>query len=301
MAQAFPYMCNGCGDQEVVWRKSASIILLHDNHKSGRKMKEGNKKKRYDLWIIGVCALALLAFIMTNNNTKVKNSQTNTSEVIKNTRIDFVKNKMTDNYCRRLIGKVVKERFGVEPEAIVIKWKDIKERESHVAGSFMTDWVYKTDKNTKDFYVEIRVTGDSCEQAVLENASVRSINTDGYSSVKKIYEISNGKEVKIRMKPGDIITIGGVKVQMAAQHYPVQEFFTTRKLTRAQMQQVWEHEDRDPACNTLQFRLPNTDRHDWYAELEEKSLYIKEANADYDQWYEITKNGKNWSYKKVRI
>lgn len=103
------------------------------------------------------------------------------------------------------------------------------------------------------------------------------------------------------MKQGDIINIGGVEVQMADQHYPVQEFFTSRKLTRSQMQQVWENEDRDPACNILQFRLPNANRNDWYAELEENSLYIKEANADNDQWYEITKNGKNWTYKRVKL
>ena len=103
------------------------------------------------------------------------------------------------------------------------------------------------------------------------------------------------------MKPGDIITINGIKVQMAAQHYPVQEFCTSRKLTKAQMQQVWEHEDRDPACNMLTFRLPNADRQDWYAKLEENSLYIMAANADYDEWYEITKQGKSWSYKRVRL
>ena len=137
-----------------------------------------------------------------------------------------------------------------------IEGKDLNTNKSFVSGSFMTDWTYRKDRNTKSFYVKISVTGDSCEQVTLVDALVKSINIDGhgYSSLKTIYEIKNGVEVKIRMKQGDIINIGGVEVQMADQHYPVQEFFTSRKLTRSQMQQVWENEDRDPACNILQFR-----------------------------------------------
>lgn len=266
------------------------------------------KERNYLGWLIVAFILGVIIFAVwqcgQNNENKKDYPESETkSEEVQNSREEKVKSIMTDNYCRKLIGKVVKESFGVEPEAIYIEWKDIKTWGSDVAGSFMTDWIYKNDKNTKSFYVKIHVTGDSCEQTELVDATVKSINIDdhGYSSVKLIYEISDGKEVKIRMKPGDNIIIGGIKVQMAAQHYPVQEYYTSRKLTRAQMQQVWEHEDRDPACTTLQFRLPNTDRHDWYAELEEKSLYIKEANADFDQWYEITKDGKNWSYKRVRL
>ena len=265
------------------------------------------KKTHIALWSCIIFMLSLTIYgAWTSANEKSKKHESNlakTHTAVQNTRIDFVKKKMTDKYCRKLIGNVVKERFGVEPEAIVIEWKEIKARESNVAGSFMTDWVYKNDKNTKSFYVKIHVTGDSCEQAELVDATVKSMNIDnhGYSSVKKIYEISDGREIKISMKPGDIITIGGVKVQMAAQHYPVQEFYTSRKLTKVQIQKVWEHEDRDPACNILQFRLPNTDRHDWYAELEDNSLYIKESNADYDKWYKITKKGHTWSYKMIRL
>ncbi|MBO4565571.1 MAG: hypothetical protein J5720_09060 [Bacteroidaceae bacterium] len=267
-------------------------------------MEEEKNKTRYDLWIIGGCAIVLLAFLMCTNRNNIKGEDSyldTTTITIESSRMDFVKRTMTDEYCRKLIKKAVMERFDVDPDAIVIEWKDLKEKESDVAGSFLTDWVYKKDKNVKRFYVKIHVTGDSCEHAKLIDATVSSINTDEYSSVKKIYEISDGKEVKIRMKPGGVISIGGVKVEMAAQHYPVQEFYTSRKLTRSQIQQVWEHEDRAPACNILQFRLPNKSRYDWYAELEEKSLYFKEANADLDQWYEITKNGKNWSYKRVRL
>ena len=265
-------------------------------------MKEKKQKRHQILQIILGLVIASGGYAIWVNNAARKqySKATETHTITKNTRMDFVKKRMTDKYCRNLIGKAVKERFDVEPEAIIIEWKDLKAKESFVAGSFMTDWVYKKDKNTKSFYVKIHVMGDSCEHAELVDATVKSINIDnhGYSSLKTVYEIRNGKEIKIRIKPDDIITIGGVKVQMAAQHYPVQEFYTSRKLTKVQMQQVWEHEDRDPAYNMLLFRLPNANRYDWYAKLEEKSLYIQEANADFDQWYEIKKNGKNWSYKR---
>lgn len=264
------------------------------------------KKTHYVLWIILLLTLGIIiygAWTSTKEKTPKEPDMVTTNIKVKETRIDFVKKRMTDVYCRKLINNTVKEHFDVEPEAIVIEGKDLKAKESFVSGSFMTDWAYKKDRNTKSFYVKISVTGDSCEQVTLVDALVKSINIDnhGYSSLKTIYEIRDGEEVKIRMKQGDIINIGGVQVQMAAQHYPVQEFYTSRKLTRSQMQQVWEHEDRDPACNILQFRLPNADRHDWYAELEENSLYIMAANADNDQWYEITKNGKNWTYKRVKL
>ena len=267
------------------------------------------EKLCYKLFPIGAISFVLLVFIMcvTPTNKDKESDSTGIDTIAYSgednsmSSLDSIKMMMSDEFCRTLIAKVVKERFNIEPEAIVIEWKDVNENESYVAGSFFTDWLYKKDKNTKHFDVKIKISGKSYNQPELVDAEVSSVNTDGYSSLTKIFEIRDGQEVKIYLKPGSEITIGGIKVQMAAQHYPIQEFITSQKLSRSQMQQVWECEDRDPACKTLQFRLPNRDRHDWYAELEEKSLYIMGATANQDQWYEITKNGKNWSYKKVRL
>ena len=147
-------------------------------------------------WSIVVFTLCVIIFAVwksSQNNEKKKDypqSETQSSEVQLSPK-EKAERIMTDKYCRQLIGKAVKEYFNVEPEAIIIEWKDIKARESQVAGSFMTDWIYKNDKNTKSFYVKIHVTGDSCEQAELVDATVKSINIDnhGYSSVKLIYEI----------------------------------------------------------------------------------------------------------------